>query len=311
MTVSLIFEFSRATRSGSHRPPRVHLYVDPELDMSHNQPAGSGSQGQGNPPSSHNVPSTSTTTNATLNQLLPKGTISLPEFTGTPETRVHASHFLARVERVFTLERSLPEYAKLVAVQSCFPLSSPASTWYQLKFHEFSTLDDFVEAFKKRFGASDIDTSYLRRQFRRFRQHDGDTVNKYYTALLQLSSQIALNGAGLSDNDIVDQFVHGLKPALSDLVFHEQIRAGRTYTLDEIVKIAEDIERSERLKNRKIPAGASGKNVAPQANALQKTGKYCAYHKSTSHNTDDCKRVIQLKKEGKWRGKPADKAQAN
>ena len=72
MTVSLIFEFGRATRAGSHRPPRVHLYVDPELDMSQNQPTGSGSQGQGNPPSSHNVPSTSTTTGATVNSYCQK-----------------------------------------------------------------------------------------------------------------------------------------------------------------------------------------------------------------------------------------------
>lgn len=244
-------------------------------------------------------------TSVSLNHLLPKGATSLPEFTGTPETRVHASHFLARTKRVFDLQPSLTELHKLVSVQNCFPLDSPASTWYQLKYHEFATFADFEAAFISRFGASDVDTSYLRRQFRRFHQRESDSVNKYYTSLLNVSSQIALNGNGLSDDDLVDQFVYGLKSNLSDLVFHEQIRAGRKYSLDEIVKIAEDIERSERLKGRKTHPGNSGPSAS--VSAFQKAGKYCAYHKSTSHNTDDCKRVIQLKKEGKWRGKPPGK----
>lgn len=325
--VSVAFDYPRTTRRTANQPPRVRIIPDPEHPMS-GQPGGAISDqrraseerggspppdeeqrsrqlrgGSAHPRSTFSLPPLrgSSTSIATVNAHLPKGTLALPLFEGTLESRAQAHHFLSRTKRIFSLNPDTPDSYKLVALQACFPDTSPAAAWFELKFDQFGTFADFEEAFVARFGASDVDTSYLRRQLHRFRQRDSDGVNKFYAGLLDLSSRVALNGAPVSDTELVDLFVGGLKPSLSDLVFREQIRAGRAYKIDEIVKIAEDIERTERLASRKGTSGAPGANLS----AFQKsnTGKWCAYHKTNTHNTDDCKRVIQLKKEGKWRGK--------
>ena len=127
-------------------------------------------------------------------------------------------------------------------------------------------------------------------------------MSKFHSALLDLVARISLSGKPPSDDDVIEQFVNGLKPDLSDLVFHEQIRACRTYSLDELIKIAEDIERSERSTRK--PNNTRG---APHLNAVQHSGKWCVYHKANTHNTDDCKRVKELKAAGKWKGKTGNK----
>lgn len=136
----------------------------------------------------------------------------------------------------------------------------------------FTTFADFESAFASRFGASDIDLSYSRRQFRRFPQRDSDSVSKFHSALLDLVARISLSGKLPSDDDVIEQFVNGLKPDLSDLVFHEQIRAGRTYSLDELVKIAEDIERSERSKRQ--PNNTRGVRRTSTQCSIQAGGVY-------------------------------------
>lgn len=291
MPVQVSIDFGRTRRTADRAT--LTLRVLPESSVEHM--SGAEQQSQGVPASSAHV---------SLNHLLPKGATSLPAFTGRPDTRAYAAPFLDRVKRVLALQPELTEQHKLVAIQNCFPLDSPAGSWYLLRLPDFATFNDFELAFVSRFGASDIDTSYLRRQFRRFRQNDNDNVTKYHAALLDLASRISLNGTRLAESEITDQFMIGLKPALSDLVFHEQIRAGRDYSLDELVKIAEDIERTEQRKAR------AARN-APTVNAVNapaaKTGKYCAYHKTTSHSTDECSVVQRLKRENKWRGKPAEK----
>lgn len=305
MPVHIRFEYSR-TRAGANRPPRVILEVPPgdDVAVSELSPQGNASNMSGGAGGS-NAPGASTVSAShgtmSLAQLLPKGSYALPTFSGKPSDRNHAAAFLDRLQKNLALQPNLTDAHKLVAIHNCFPIESPAGAWYLSSSRNFATFGDFESAFVSRFGASDIDISYNRRQFRRFRQRDSDSVSKYHNALLDLVARISLLGNPPSEEDISEQFVNGLKPDLSDLVFHEQIRAGRKYSLDELVRIAEDIERTERAKRK------SNVRSAPQFNAVQHTGKWCVYHKATSHNTDDCKRVKELKAAGKWKGASRNK----
>lgn len=302
MPISIHFDYGR-TRAGRFRAPLIQWSIDTEDpatgNMSAPGPSAPTTVGSGGTAAASASPSVAT---VNLGALLPKGAYALPEFSGAPAERSHAAAFLARVKRNFALQPGLTEDHMLLAVQNCFPLNSTAGSWFITKSASFSTFAEFEAAFSSRFGASEVDQSYNRRQFRRFKQRNSDTVTKFHTALLDLYSRIALSGNPPSEDELLEQFVDGLQPTLSDAVFKEQLRAGRKYSLDELVKLAEDIERAEGSK----PRAPVSTGPRPNLNAIH-SDKWCAYHKSKSHNTDDCQKVKALKAAGKWKASAGTK----
>lgn len=230
-----------------------------------------------------------------ISRFLPKGTTALPTYTGKPNTRSHAAPFLTVVKRVFELSPELTDRHKLTALQLCFPVDSPAGAWFLFKLDSFRTFEDFETAFTERFGASDIDAAYLQRQYRNFKQRPRDSVTAFYFALTEIATRLALAGSRLSDKELSEQFMHGLKPSIAEELFREKLRSNRELKLDELVKLAEDIERTQRRDKPETPD-------LNAINAKSGTGKWCIFHKKDTHNTDECRTVKKLKAEGKWRG---------
>ena len=256
------------------------------------------------------APAATSTGANVLNRLLPKGSTALPQFSGDPDTRAQAAPFLLMVKRVFELSPELTNVHKLTALQSCFPINSPANAWFLQKLPELHTFAAFEAAFTERFGSSEIDLQLLRREFRDFAQEDSQSVTQFHMALSALATRISLSGAPLDNQYIAEQFRWGLKPNISAELFREQLRTKREYSLDELVKLAEDFERAEISRSRRRPGSGQPHLRAFDGSRYGKpdTGKWCVYHKTDSHDTDDCRTVQRLKREGKWRGRKDDQA---
>lgn len=229
--VSVTFDYGKL-RSGKNKAPRIQFDIADAPVMSHQPPSAPGSNQPGSPPAAGasvgnlgNSGATSATFN--FNSLLPRGAYQLPEFKGSTEDKPHAASFLSRIKATFALQPSLTDQHKLLAIQNSFPLGTPAASWFLSRSTTLQTFDQFERAFTDRFGASDVDIAYLRRTFMSFKQRESDSVSKYFAALLDVSTRLSLNGSVVSDDELIERFVHGLKPALSNQVFHERIRAGR------------------------------------------------------------------------------------
>ena len=173
------------------------------------------------------APATTSTGANVLNRLLPKGSTALPQFSGDPDTRAQAAPFLLMVKRVFELSPELTNVHKLTALQSCFPINSPANAWFLQKLPELHTFAAFEAAFTERFGSSEIDLQLLRREFRDFAQEDSQSVTQFHMALSALATRISLSGAPLDNQYIAEQFRWGLKPNISAELFREQLRTKR------------------------------------------------------------------------------------
>ena len=238
-----------------------------------------------------------------LHSLLPKDALKFGTFRGHPSDKSSAADFLFRAETVLEFFPDVPGPSKIKLLLASFPSDSPAGAWYVSEYRKFHTFDAFKAAFLSRFGVSRSERLLLRQQFERFRQRDSDSVTTYYTAFLNLVTQIKLNGHEYDELDLIAKFVGGLKARLHSDVISEQLRADREFSLAEIAKIAENCERSARsTSNRNTNSNAHDTPSAkPQLNAFQQK-QWCVFHKTSSHSTDNCQKVKALKKAGKWRG---------
>ena len=239
-----------------------------------------------------------------LQQFLPKGATALPRFAGNPDDRTNAAAFVYTARSVFQLTPGLPELYKITAVQQCFPLGSPANSWFLVNFAEFASFDDFSTRFVARFGVTDTDARYMRREFQTARQATKESVSKWHARLVDLTTRLHMaTRTPVPQEQVIERFEIGLKPPLDELVFRERVRSRREYTLDELVKLAEDFESDTREASRvsrQIGLNATSVDLAVAAHSGRDTGLWCAYHKTNTHSTDNCKKVAALKAQGLW-----------
>lgn len=101
-----------ALRSSSHSG------AAPLMDANTDPPAGTISS------ASATAQTANTNTHASLAQLLPKGSDTLPSLAGKPSDRNHAAPFIDMLKRNLELQPGLKDAQKLIAVTKCFPSES-------------------------------------------------------------------------------------------------------------------------------------------------------------------------------------------
>ena len=238
--------------------------------------------------------------------LIPKDALKFGTFRGHPSDKASAGDFLFRAETVLGFFPDVPDRSKIKLLLASFPSDSPAGAWFIAEFNKFTTFYAFKQAFLARFGVSRTERLLLRQQLERFQQRDSDSVSAYYTAFLNLVTQIKLSGHEYAEADLIAKFVGGLKKNVGAEVISEQLRANRDFSLAELAKIAENCEAAARIIRRNAShanGSASGTNnaaVKPHVNAIQ-SKQWCIYHKTSSHSTENCAKVKALIKAGVWK----------
>jgi hypothetical protein len=261
------------------------------------------------PGNTGNAPSASAAT-VSLASLLPKESLKLDRFDGLPKDRKFCASWIRRCERIHLLlgYTSADWEQKLAFASASLPTTSPSGRWYDSKVstpsESFKDWDDFKRRFLVRFGPTTADLNTWEQEFQRMTQSN-QTVNEFVQAIDQARDILASSSRTFDDRVVRQIFVAGVRPSIRQHI-NSQIAVDNTLTYDRCVEISHshadaDIRSGPRCQ------GLNGQNPSKEQPS-KRTGKYCAYHKVTTHSTEDCSVVRRLKAEGKWRGKPrADK----
>ena len=231
--------------------------------------------------------------------LLPKESLRLEKFDGNSSDRRHCASWLRRAERIFGLlgYDDDDNERKLFFVSTSLPNVKPSGRWYDSKMStvdtQFADWDDFRQRFLVRFGPTTADLNLWEQEFQRMSQSNL-TVHDFSLAIDSLRDVLGSSARVFDDVAVRQIFVAGLRSGIRQHV-NSHLAVDNALSYERCVEIANSHVDSDRRAPTPRLQGIDGS---------ERPGTYCAYHKVTTHSTDDCSVVKKLKAAGKWRGKP-------
>jgi hypothetical protein len=285
-SIRLCFSLSRETRHRSAYISTSFHVVEPMADVA----ADAGNAGAAIPAS-----------------FLPKESLRLEKFEGNHSDRKYCASWIRRAQRIFGLlgYDDADWERKLFFASASLPNNKPAGRWYDSKTSTpataFTSWDDFKVRFLARFGPTTADLNQWEQEFQRMIQTN-QTVSDFAQSIDASRDVLASSDRVFDDVAVRQIFVAGLRPSVRQHV-NSQIAVDNTVTYERCVEIAcSHVDANLRTGGPRLQ-GMTGKD-SNNKNKDQRSGKYCAYHKVTTHATEDCAVVRRLKAAGKWRGKP-------
>jgi hypothetical protein len=245
----------------------------------------------------------------------------LPVFKGYSLDGADASSFLDSLDTIFTLAKTVEEdktrYASLA-----FPVGTPAQSWYieQRDLGLFRTATDpstvlrydlFKQAFAARFSTPLSRRYYLEDLWDKFSQKG--TVTDHHVRFTKLWHQLQQLGITFQPDVVASKYLRSLKSELFQIVCNKNQVLPDFDTVHKQAIEAEYQLRPASNSNRTIPElrGIFSKNrdkeiqeKAGNPSSGTSNTKWCVWHKrNNDHDTKDCPKINELKRQGKWKGK--------
>ena len=231
-----------------------------------------------------------------------KEMFKLPTFDGQYKEFKEVNAFMQRV-RDYMSVHGITGRASVIALYACFRSNSPAGVWFAKTVPGFVTLDDFETAFRQRFKLSASEAVRATERLNSFRQRPQDTVIAYHTGLIAVYDQLELLGIEYSDAQKFAKFLSGIDPHLRSACA-PALETIPDCDLSKLLSVAMAIEGARTGPRR------NERSSTPQFRAMQthQTTRRCNFCRKRGHLWDDCPRIAELKKNGKWEERPQQRS---
>lgn len=242
----------------------------------------------------------------------------LPEFKGV-RNHSDSDQFLLELKDLFRVYNTPYEDQGFYAAQAINKTpQSPAASWLaesrdQRSFVDPSNPSNLIDfhifslKLKEYFRVPLARRLQLEDLWDRFAQKS--LVEEHYVKFNKVLKQLRDLGVTIYPDSIASKFLRSLKPEIRELVLL-RFKDDSIPTIQEIYSLSLQCEYQVKLnpappRLNAILGGAPLQKPTQNPANPDSSRKWCIYHKSCDHNTDECPKVKQLKEAGKWKTKPS------
>lgn len=228
----------------------------------------------------------------------------LPKFSGYSVDGSEAQSHVDSLETLFDLANT-PDADKVKYVSLSFTANTPAEQWFKKNKREgyFRTETDSVDTLRYDLFRTAFLSRYTTPTSRRYALEDlwdkftqKGTVADHQVKFNKLLYQLQQLGIEYQPDIVASKYLRSLKPELFQVVCNKN----RSLPEFDVVH-TQAIEAEYQLRSNRAP---SLQGIFPQGGAGTSTAKkfWCELHKENhSHDTKDCRKIKDLKKQGKWK----------